>query len=68
MWIASVTPQRRLGLITFVRKIVIERCGACEPRIAQSVSIDEMEMRVDDRRVHPVLPPIAHKAKIITYE
>ena len=58
----------RLGLIAFIRKIAIERCDAREPRIAQSLAIDEMEMRVDDRWVHPVLPPIAGKAEMITYE
>ena len=45
----------RLDGVGFIGKVAIERRDAGEPRIAQTVAVDEVEMRVDYRRLHRAL-------------
>ena len=46
----AATP--RLDGVGLIGKIAIERRDAGQPRIAELVAVDEVEMRVDDRRLH----------------
>ena len=46
----AATP--RLGGVGLIGKIAIERRNIGQPRIAEAIAVDQMEMRVDDRRLH----------------
>ena len=46
----AATP--RLGGVGLIGKIAIERRDIGQPRIAEAIAVDQMEMRVDDRRLH----------------
>ena len=52
--VGDATALRLYG-VGFVSKVAIERRNACEPRVPQAVAINEVEMRVDNRRMHRAL-------------